>query len=71
MAVSTVNFCFNKKYLFYWLALYSPPVVECNENDTLVINVYNQLDTFTALHSHGMFQNNTAYMDGPVGVTQW
>ncbi|KAI9273843.1 Cupredoxin [Helicostylum pulchrum] len=47
-----------------------PPVVECNENDTLVINVNNKLDTMTALHTHGMFQNNTGYMDGPVGVTQ-
>ncbi|KAI8363888.1 multicopper oxidase-domain-containing protein [Blakeslea trispora] len=46
------------------------PVVEANLNDTLVINVNNQLDTFTALHTHGMFQNNTPWMDGPVGVTQ-
>ncbi|KAI8050168.1 multicopper oxidase-domain-containing protein [Gilbertella persicaria] len=47
-----------------------PPVVEATINDTLVINVNNQLDTYTALHSHGMFQNNTPWMDGPVGVTQ-
>ncbi|KAI8967984.1 multicopper oxidase-domain-containing protein [Mycotypha africana] len=47
-----------------------PPLVEATEGDTLVINVNNQLDVNTALHSHGMFQNTTAYMDGPVGVTQ-
>ncbi|KAI9483639.1 MAG: multicopper oxidase-domain-containing protein [Benjaminiella poitrasii] len=47
-----------------------PPTIEANINDTLVMNVYNDLDTFTALHTHGMFQNNTGWMDGPVGVTQ-
>ncbi|CAO3681147.1 unnamed protein product [Rhizopus stolonifer] len=46
------------------------PPVEANINDTLVLNVNNQLDTYTAIHAHGMFQNNTGYMDGPVGVTQ-
>ncbi|KAG1143448.1 hypothetical protein G6F37_001552 [Rhizopus arrhizus] len=46
------------------------PPVEANINDTLVINVHNSLDTYTAVHPHGMFQNNTGYMDGPVGVTQ-
>jgi iron transport multicopper oxidase len=48
-----------------------PPTLEATLNDTIVITVNNQLDTYTALHSHGMFQNNTGYMDGPVGVTQW
>ncbi|KAG2209631.1 hypothetical protein INT46_007323 [Mucor plumbeus] len=47
-----------------------PPTIEATEGDTLVINVDNQLDTFTALHTHGMFQNGTVWMDGPVGVTQ-
>lgn len=50
---------------------HSPPTIEATEGDTLVINVDNQLDTFTALHTHGMFQNGTVWMDGPVGVTQW
>lgn len=53
------------------LPFFSVPPVEANINDTLVINVHNSLDTFTAVHPHGMFQNNTGYMDGPVGVTQW
>ncbi|KAI9491562.1 multicopper oxidase-domain-containing protein [Zychaea mexicana] len=47
-----------------------PPPVEATINDTLVINVHNSLDVPTAVHSHGMFQNNTAYMDGPSMVTQ-
>ncbi|KAL0091079.1 multicopper oxidase [Phycomyces blakesleeanus] len=47
-----------------------PPAIHVSLNDTLVINVKNSLDIPTALHSHGMFQNNTVWMDGPVGVTQ-
>ncbi|KAI7905432.1 multicopper oxidase-domain-containing protein [Cokeromyces recurvatus] len=47
-----------------------PPSIEANIHDTLVMNVHNQLDTYTALHTHGMFQNNTGWMDGPIGVTQ-
>ncbi|KAI8880543.1 multicopper oxidase [Backusella circina FSU 941] len=47
-----------------------PPTLEATLNDTIVINVNNQLDTYTALHAHGMFQNGTGWMDGPVGVTQ-
>ncbi|KAI7896214.1 multicopper oxidase-domain-containing protein [Mucor mucedo] len=50
--------------------VWPPPPVECTEDDTLVINVNNKLNINTALHTHGMFQNNTGYMDGPVGVTQ-
>ncbi|KAI7869586.1 Cupredoxin [Spinellus fusiger] len=47
-----------------------PPPVDATLNDTLVINVYNALDEPTALHAHGLFQNNTGYMDGPSMVTQ-
>ncbi|ORZ15665.1 multicopper oxidase-domain-containing protein [Absidia repens] len=46
------------------------PPIHVNLGDTLVINAHNSLDVPTALHSHGMFQNNTPWMDGPVGVTQ-
>ncbi|KAI8334409.1 Cupredoxin [Chlamydoabsidia padenii] len=46
------------------------PPINVNLGDTLVINAHNHLDIPTALHSHGMFQNNTPWMDGPVGVTQ-
>lgn len=51
--------------------LHRPPVLEANENDTLVIHTHNGLDEPTALHAHGMFQNGTGWMDGPSMVTQW
>lgn len=43
-----------------------------NSTDELRITITNDLrdGTGTALHSHGMFFNNTAYYDGAVGVTQ-
>ncbi|KAJ3043643.1 ferroxidase fet3 [Rhizophlyctis rosea] len=47
-----------------------PPPIEAWVNDTVVINVKNSLDVQTGLHSHGIFQNGTNWMDGAVGVTQ-
>ncbi|KAL0074534.1 multicopper oxidase [Phycomyces blakesleeanus] len=47
-----------------------PKQVEATLNDVLVINIHNELNEPTALHAHGMFQNNTNYMDGPSMVTQ-
>ncbi|KAJ3094650.1 ferroxidase fet3 [Phlyctochytrium planicorne] len=44
--------------------------IEVNYNDTLVINVINQIDYGTSLHSHGLFQNGTVQYDGPSMVTQ-
>ncbi|OZJ06434.1 hypothetical protein BZG36_00484 [Bifiguratus adelaidae] len=49
---------------------YPGPLIECNTGDRLVIKVNNQLDSGTAIHWHGMFQNGTNWMDGTVGVTQ-
>ncbi|KAF9942525.1 hypothetical protein BGZ75_007172 [Mortierella antarctica] len=46
------------------------PPIDVTLNDTLVINVINQLDTPTSLHSHGLFQTGNAQMDGPSMVTQ-
>ncbi|KIM84513.1 multicopper oxidase [Piloderma croceum F 1598] len=47
------------------------PLVEANEGDTLVFNIYNALPSQTAsIHWHGMHQNGTAFMDGVPGVTQ-
>jgi FtsP/CotA-like multicopper oxidase with cupredoxin domain len=46
------------------------PMIECNEGDTLVIEVDNQSVNATALHFHGMFQNGTNFMDGTTGITQ-
>ncbi|KAE9372214.1 multicopper oxidase [Stipitochalara longipes BDJ] len=47
------------------------PVMTATINDTVVVNVDNQLGNQTStLHFHGMFQNGTTDMDGPYQVTQ-
>ncbi|PUU83652.1 Cupredoxin [Tuber borchii] len=47
------------------------PTIEVNKGDRLIVNMYNGLgDQNTSLHFHGIFQNGTSYMDGPVEVTQ-
>jgi FtsP/CotA-like multicopper oxidase with cupredoxin domain len=46
------------------------PLIECNEGDTLVIEVDNQSVNATALHFHGLYQNGTNFMDGTSGITQ-
>lgn len=46
------------------------PLIECNEGDTLVIEVDNQSVNSTSLHFHGIYQNGTNFMDGTTGVTQ-
>ncbi|KAG8712811.1 laccase, multicopper oxidase, benzenediol:oxygen oxidorectuctase [Ceratobasidium sp. 394] len=50
---------------------YPGPTIEANEGDTVVVHVKNKLKKVgTSIHWHGMFQNGTAWMDGPAGVTQ-
>ncbi|KAE8449741.1 hypothetical protein EG329_007516 [Mollisiaceae sp. DMI_Dod_QoI] len=46
------------------------PMIECNEGDTIVIDVENQSINATAIHFHGIYQNGTNYMDGTSGITQ-
>jgi FtsP/CotA-like multicopper oxidase with cupredoxin domain len=46
------------------------PMIECNEGDTLVIDIDNQSVNSTSFHFHGIFQNGTNWMDGTNGVTQ-
>ncbi|KAI9651147.1 hypothetical protein NHQ30_001184 [Ciborinia camelliae] len=46
------------------------PMIECNEGDTLIIDVDNQSVNATSIHFHGIFQNGTNYMDGTTGITQ-
>ncbi|KAF9360897.1 hypothetical protein BGX26_007100 [Mortierella sp. AD094] len=46
------------------------PAINVTLNDTLVINVINQIDEPTSLHSHGLFQTGNGQMDGPSMVTQ-
>ncbi|CAO3563124.1 unnamed protein product [Mortierella alpina] len=49
---------------------FPPPAIHVTLNDTLVINVVNQLREPTSLHAHGLFQTGNAQMDGPAMVTQ-
>ena len=46
------------------------PMIECNEGDTIVIEVDNQSVNATSLHFHGIYQNGTNWMDGTTGITQ-
>lgn len=47
------------------------PTIEIDKGDRLVVNVHNGMPEHnTSIHFHGMYQNGTNYMDGPVGVTQ-
>jgi iron transport multicopper oxidase len=47
------------------------PVMTATVNDTVVVNVNNQLgNQTTTLHFHGLFMNGTTEMDGPAQVSQ-
>jgi iron transport multicopper oxidase len=47
------------------------PVMTATVNDTVIVNVNNQLgNQTTTLHFHGLFMNGTTEMDGPVQVSQ-
>ncbi|CEJ82633.1 hypothetical protein VHEMI02685 [[Torrubiella] hemipterigena] len=49
---------------------YPGPLIECNEGDTIVVNIDNKAINATSIHFHGLFQNGTNHMDGTVGITQ-
>lgn len=47
------------------------PTIEVDKGDRVIVNVKNSLgDRNTSVHFHGMYQNNTNYMDGPPMVVQ-
>ncbi|KAK5160948.1 hypothetical protein LTS14_000741 [Recurvomyces mirabilis] len=47
------------------------PLLNITKGDNIVVNLHNQLgNQSTSMHFHGMYQNGTNEMDGPVGVTQ-
>ncbi|KAI0092238.1 multicopper oxidase 2A [Irpex rosettiformis] len=46
------------------------PTIEANQWDRIVVNVTNNLDTRTAIHWHGLYQNKTNYYDGTTGITE-
>ncbi|KAJ4490893.1 Fet3 protein [Lentinula aciculospora] len=47
-----------------------PPPIDVNSTDSLVVHMTNSLDAATSLHHHGMFFNQTSFMDGAVGVSE-
>ncbi|GME84369.1 unnamed protein product [Ambrosiozyma monospora] len=48
------------------------PVININKGDSIELTLINGLggDISTSLHFHGLFQEGSNHMDGPVGVTQ-
>ena len=47
------------------------PVLNLTKGDRVIAHVHNQLgNQSTSVHWHGLFQNGTTEMDGPVGVSQ-
>ncbi|CAG8838531.1 20899_t:CDS:2, partial [Gigaspora margarita] len=46
------------------------PQIECNKGDTMIINIINELDENTSIHSHGIHQYGTPWYDGVLGITQ-
>jgi L-ascorbate oxidase len=48
------------------------PAIEVCQNDTVVVNVMNNLKfgELLSIHFHGMTQKNTPYMDGMSSITQ-
>jgi FtsP/CotA-like multicopper oxidase with cupredoxin domain len=57
---------------FVCLGQFPGPLIECNTGDRLVVKVNNQLPDGqgTSIHWHGIFQADSNWMDGTVGVTQ-
>lgn len=47
------------------------PAINVTKGDRVIVNVKNSLGNESAsLHFHGLFQNGTTHMDGPVQVSQ-
>lgn len=48
-----------------------PPTITANANDTVVVNVDNQLgNQTTTLHFHGLYMEGSTHMDGAMQVSQ-
>lgn len=47
------------------------PMINVTMGDRIIVNLHNDLgNQSTSLHLHGIFQNGTTEMDGPVGINQ-
>jgi FtsP/CotA-like multicopper oxidase with cupredoxin domain len=51
-------------------SMFPGPLIECNQDDEIVVHVHNKASNATSIHWHGMFQNGTNWMDGTVGISQ-
>ena len=51
--------------------IFSPPPLDVNSTDSLLVHATNSIDLATTLHHHGMFFNSTPWMDGAKGVSEW
>nr|AHD24914.1 putative laccase 1 [Flammulina velutipes] len=47
-----------------------PPPIQVDSTDSLLVHVSNSLDEPTTLHHHGMLLNNSAWMDGAMGLSE-
>jgi FtsP/CotA-like multicopper oxidase with cupredoxin domain len=44
------------------------PLIQANKGDTIIVNVVNSIaNRSTAVHWHGILQQNNSYMDGVAG----
>ncbi|CAG8721447.1 17664_t:CDS:2, partial [Dentiscutata erythropus] len=59
-----------KRDMFLINGQFPGPLIECNKGDTIVMNVKNELDEDTSIHSHGIFQRGTPWYDGVPGQSQ-
>jgi iron transport multicopper oxidase len=46
------------------------PPIDVTLGDKLTVNIKNNLDVATSLHSHGLYFINANYMDGAPGITE-
>jgi iron transport multicopper oxidase len=50
-------------------SVWPPPAIHAFVGDIIQLSVLNSLTDPTSLHAHGIYQNNTNFMDGAAGVT--
>lgn len=60
----------NAKQLLLVNGISPGPLVEANVGDRILVHVTNKLDSRTAIHWHGQYQNGTNAMDGTYGITE-
>ncbi|KAK9452583.1 Cupredoxin [Dipodascopsis uninucleata] len=46
------------------------PLIEVNDGDRLIVHIDNQGESPTTFHFHGLYQNQTNFMDGVNAITQ-